>query len=742
MNRRKVVPPVKDLVLVGGGHSHVIALRMLAMRPIAGLRITLVSPDSHTPYSGMLPGLIAGHYTFDESHIDLDLMCQWAGARYIPASACGLDPASRRVQVEGRADIEYDVLSLDIGSQPELDSVQGARAYTTPVKPVSVFWHRWQRLCETLKWHGGIRRIAVVGGGAGSVELVLAMAQALQQYDVSFSLISAADTILPEYNSLARAAVAKAMARYNIEIISGQRVDAVSKQGALSYQSKTIDSFDEIIWCTGGVAAPWVSQCGLSTTEQGFLALRDTLQSVDDDRVFGAGDVAVQLAHPRPRAGVFAVRQGPVLATNLRRFLLGRRLRQYRPQRRFLSLLSLGEKRATADRGVFCATGEWVWRWKDRIDRRFMQAFQNFPQMMPRGYFGRLPAVSKPPEQAPCGGCGAKIAADDLASVLHELHQSYPEQCPAPGEGDDVAQIPAPAGEPVYQSIDVLRELVNDPFMMGQIAAQHALSDLYASGLRPVSALATVTLPFGDEQLQRRDLKQLLAGAVDVMKSAGCVLSGGHSFQGSELALGFTVNGVIVPNIGRLLTKRGLRIGDKLLLTKPLGSGVLFAGRMQLATIGRAVNEALTAMLMSNQEAARLALHHGVVAATDVTGFGFACHAMEMLAPGQGLVVDTLALPQFAGARSLLQGNMRSSLHEVNRRAAQAMGAKLPDASWQDIVFDPQTSGGLLIAVPGNMAASLLNSLQSAGYDQAAIVAEVVPEPADTRIQWVGQREQ
>jgi selenide,water dikinase len=108
----------RDLVLVGGGHAHALALRMLAMRPVEGLRITLISPSSHTPYSGMLPGLVAGHYAFEETHIDLARLCQWAGVRFLAAEVISLDPTSRRLSLDGRPDIHYDALSLDIGSQP------------------------------------------------------------------------------------------------------------------------------------------------------------------------------------------------------------------------------------------------------------------------------------------------------------------------------------------------------------------------------------------------------------------------------------------------------------------------------------------------------------------------------------------------------------------------------------------------------------------------------------------------
>ena len=158
----------RDLVLVGGGHSHALALRLLAMQPIEGLRITLVSPSSHTPYSGMLPGLVAGHYSFEQAHIDLARLCQWAGARFIAAEVTALDPEERCLSLAGRPAIYYDLVSIDIGSQPELDTVPGARSHAVPVKPVSGLWQRWQELRGRVlaRAVGDDHRIAVVGGGA------------------------------------------------------------------------------------------------------------------------------------------------------------------------------------------------------------------------------------------------------------------------------------------------------------------------------------------------------------------------------------------------------------------------------------------------------------------------------------------------------------------------------------------------------------------------------------------------
>ncbi|RLQ23553.1 selenide, water dikinase SelD [Seongchinamella sediminis] len=718
----------RDLVLVGGGHSHALVLRMLAMNPIAGLRITLVSPASHTPYSGMLPGLVAGHYRFEQTHIDLSRLCQWAGVRFIASEVTALDPAARELTLLGRPPINYDLLSIDIGSQPELDSVPGARAHSVPVKPVAGLWQRWRELESRLQQAHTSHRVTVVGGGAGSVELALAMAHRLAQRPVAIALFCGAPQILQGYNRRARSAVMAALARHGVELHVDSRVARVEDE-AIVLGDGSRHVYDDLFWCTGAAAAPWVAASGLACDERGFLLVDDSLRSVDDAAVFGAGDIASQFNHPRPKAGVYAVRQAPALAHNLRASLMGRPLRQHRPQQRFLSLLSLGDRQATADRAVFSASGRWVWHWKDRIDREFMGRFETLPAMEAGAGADALPGALEPAAKPHCGGCGAKVGATGLSAVLAALHGEFPEQVADPASGDDAVPIPGVAGETVLQSLDLLRQLVADPWLMGRIAANHALSDLYACGARPLSALAAITLPFAAGSLLERDLQQVLAGALYEFAKVDCILAGGHSMQGPELQLGFAVNGQLVAD--RALPKRGARPGDVLILTKPLGTGVLFAAHMQQGADGRDVAAAIEMMLQGNALAAELAAGAAVSACTDITGFGLLGHLLEMLLPGQGAALDLAGLPTLPGATALLAAGVRSTLHETNRASAQAAlaGTAAAQEAPAQILFDPQTSGGLLLAAAPDRASELVASLCQGGYAQARVIGAVTAGP-------------
>ena len=716
----------QDLVFIGGGHTHALVLRMLAMDPIAGLRITLISPASHTPYSGMLPGLVAGHYSFEQTHIDLARLCQWAGVRFIESEVTALDPANKQLILAGRPPVGYDLVSIDIGSQPELDSVPGARAHSVPVKPVAGLWQRWRELELKLGQRDDPHRLAVVGGGAGSVELALAMAHALAKRPVQVELFCGAPQVLLGYNRRARASVMAALRRHDIKVHLDSRVAAV-RGDALVLADESRHFYDDLFWCTGAAASPWVAASGLRCDKRGFLQITDTLQSLDDDSVFGAGDIATQLNHPRPKAGVYAVRQAPVLAHNLRAKLLGKMPKEHRPQHRFLSLLSLGDRQATADRGPFSVAGNWVWRWKDRIDREFMNRFEDLPPMSARTRGDAISGALTTSASPHCGGCGAKVGARSLSAVLAELAADYPDYALHPGEGDDAVPIPGEGRGPLVQSLDLLRQIVTDPWLMGRIAANHALSDLYACGAHPVSALAAVTLPFARSSLLQRELKQVLAGALHEFSLVDCMLTGGHSMQGPELQVGFAVNGRAMEPAAGFLAKRGAQLGDALILTKALGTGVLFAAHMQQLANGRHISAAVDMMLLSNARAAEIAVAEGASACTDITGFGLLGHLVEMLATDQVAKLRLDQLPLLPGAQKHLNENVRSTMHDANVRSALASLNidAVNNRPQAEVLFDPQTSGGLLMAVPMTVAATIKDKLREAGYAEAAVIGEI-----------------
>jgi selenide,water dikinase len=378
---------LRDIVLVGGGHSHVGVLRRFGMHPLPGVRLSLICRDTHTPYSGMLPGYIAGHYSYDEVHIDLPRLARFAGARFIRDEALAIDRVAGEVHCRNGPPLPYDLLSINIGSTPQMSDVAGATEHAVPVKPIDGFNARWQLLLARVRKHEGITRIAVVGGGAGGVELALSMQYRLSKElraagrnpdQLRFHLLTGSALILPTHNASVRRTFERVLAERGVELHCNAKVDRVSAGRVQTSGGETVDA-DEIVWVTRAGGAPWLRATGLALDADGCIRVSDTLQSVSDPKVFAAGDIASMVNHPLEKAGVFAVRQGAPLAENLRRAIEGKALVPYRPQTRWLALISTGDRYAVASRGALGLRGAWVWRWKDWIDRRFMRRFCLLP---------------------------------------------------------------------------------------------------------------------------------------------------------------------------------------------------------------------------------------------------------------------------------------------------------------------------------------------------------------------------
>ena len=742
-------PVLRDIVLVGGGHSHVAVLKRFGMKPVPGVRLTLVCRDTHTPYSGMLPGYIAGHYGYDDVHIDLRRLCEFAGARFYRAEAHDIDREQQRVLCRGRPDVPYDVLSINIGSTPQLNRVAGAADHAVAVKPINRFDDRWQALLERVRQHPGRTRIAVVGAGAGGVELTLAMQYRLRRElaarnrdpdELELDLFNAGAHILPTHNERVRSCFQQILEARGVRVHTGAAVEQVSDNRLEAANGESVAA-DEIIWVTQAGGAPWLAGTGLDVDDSGFLLVCDTLQTTTDDRIFAAGDIATMVHHPRPKAGVMAVRQGPPLARNLRRMVQGRQPRPFRLQRDWLALISTGDRYAVASRGRIGFDGVWVWRWKDWIDRRFMAKYSDLPPM-DEGDSGKPDSsVQLEGEEAQqaisavamrCGGCGAKVGASTLSNALGRLQPVERDDVViglhAP---DDAAVVRVPPGKAMVHTVDFFRAFIDDPYVFGQVAANHALGDIFAMGAEAQTATAIATVPPGLERKVEDTVHQLMTGAMAVLNDAGCALVGGHTGEGAELALGFAVNGLIDEDADSILRKGGMQPGDELIVTKPLGTGTLFAAHPKLAARGRWIDNALTSMVQSNRRAAECLHGLGATACTDITGFGLLGHLVEMTRPsGVDVEIDLSALPVLDGAEETVAAGVVSSLQPANVRLRRALRnqAEMVGHPRYPLVFDPQTAGGLLASVPAARTDDCIERLWALGYVHAVKIGRVTAQ--------------
>ena len=377
------MPRARRILLVGGGHSHVEVLRRFALRPDAMAVLTFVSPEPALVYTGMLPGLVAGHYTPAQAEIALVPLALWAGARVITDRVVALDLHTKTAALSSGHHEPFDFISIDVGSTPDL-SIPGARALALAVKPVIPFLDAWSEI-ETDAAAGVVRTIGVVGGGVGGVEILLAMQHrlhtAMGMAAPRFALMTDQRCIVPQQPTKVRAVLGRILVERGVVLHLESAAIAVEPGTIIATRGRRI-AVDRMVWATSAAAQPWMAAAGLACDEHGFIGIDDHLRSISHPFVFAAGDCAVDFGHPRPKSGVFAVRQGPPLAANLRRAVHDAPLRTFVPQRHALALISTGDKHAIGSRGPFTIEGDWVWRWKDWIDRRFVAKY-TLPLPMP-----------------------------------------------------------------------------------------------------------------------------------------------------------------------------------------------------------------------------------------------------------------------------------------------------------------------------------------------------------------------
>ncbi len=694
------------LLLAGGGHSHVLVLRRWLMRPRTRpphTRLCLVSRHATALYSGLLPAMVAGLEPLEAAAIDLRRLCTLAGVTFVQAEITGLDPKARELQLAGRPPLRFDRLSLDLGAVTATSGWSAGEAMA--VKPLEPFlaWAERRRAGEPL---------VIRGGGAAAVELALA-----------FRARGMACELLLKGESLHLGSAAANRA--------GERLLA---QAAIPIQRRAPAGAPADLACTGSRAPAWLAAAGLPVEpESGRVLTHPSLAVIGHPALFASGDCGLIAADPRPPSGVWAVRSAPVLAENLRRCLAepARPLRPWRPQARALQLLGDGGwhpagPRALAVLGpVALGPSGWIWRWKQRIDRAFMERFAALQPMA-------AAAMA-------CRGCAAKLGAAPLAAALARLNPDGP---PRPVEDAAVVGIGAD-GDLRLQSVDGFPALVDDPWLNGRLTTLHACSDLWASGAAVDSVQALVTVPEAAASVQEELLLQTLAGVCSVLDPLGAALVGGHTLEGRDgagLALALTVNGRVAP--AAHWGKGPLRPGDVLLLSRPLGSGVLFAAAMAGAAAPAWMEALLEGMQRSQAPLVPLLAANGCRACTDITGFGLLGHLGEMLdASGAGVAVEleATAIPACPGALELLERGHASTLAPANAAALALLegpvrlvgaGGFAAAASLAGLLIDPQTCGPLLAALPAAEAPAALAAMRAAGFGAAAVVGRVVSRRA------------
>ncbi len=714
------------LVLAGGGHSHVLLLRRWAMRPKVrpeGL-ITLINRKSTLLYSGMVPGLISREYDLQEIAIDLRALCDQARVSFVLAEITGLDPTRKYLKLLSRPPIAFDLLSLDVGAETQVRKenidLEVQSGLMMQIKPLetALAWLNHQDLEASLPSPKSFR---IIGSGMTGIEVSIALRKRWPNRHI----------LLQTYPGKPIEIFRKALAKLQIELVR---------------MNDDVASIPTLI-CTGSKAPDWLAESGLAVDKVGRILTRKTLQVLGQDSLFASGDCATIENEPRPPSGVWAVKAAKPLALNLELFAEGKPLLDWNPQHRSLQLLGVHSTRNVSLAfaiwgGVVLGPNHLFWVFKQFIDRRFINRMK-LTNLMANSSRQVL-------KRDNCRGCAAKlpqfILKDVLQKVEHNGLLSQPEDCAVISSNVE--------GDTLLQSVDGFPALVSDPWLNGRISAIHACSDLWASGATVVSAQVVVRLPRIDPSLQKELLFQSLEGIQSVLKPQGAEIIGGHTLVSEGMLIepcslaveiDVSVNGKL--SKGKpLWTKDGLNPDDVLLLSRSLGSGVLFAAAMRGGArpedIDKVINEMSTSQhfLMDHLFEVQVSNHgeSSISAATDVTGFGFLGHLGEMITATNSrrhlsgkrplnvkLAADSI--PFFRGTMSLFEAGFCSTLAPANRNSLNLLKSnrnskplieieykKYSNSSTLsknlilELLVDPQTCGPLLISCSETVAASLL----------------------------------
>ncbi|MEZ6093067.1 MAG: selenide, water dikinase SelD [Pirellulaceae bacterium] len=734
------------IVLLGVGHTNAHVLRMWRMgQRIKDTELLCISNYPNVTYSGMLPAVVAGDVPKSAMEIDLVRLVENSGARLIIDNVTGVDRTTKRIEFSERSSIEYDVLSIGAGSRPTFDHVETHEAdfdRLIAIKPMQTFLDRLQTALANARDHERTVRIGIVGGGIASFEIVLCLAARWRKaklengsredgidailarmQDIEFSVISADTDVVGGLIPSAANRLKKYLHQNNIVVHGNQRVSAVN--GAeVRFSDGGVAEYDILIWATSARAPEILTSLDVEKDSRGFILTDATLQSISDPDIFAVGDSGTIKDSPTPKAGVYAVRQSPVLFKNLALRLKDLPLCHYLPQKGFLKLVNVGGQQAIGEYRGLSWSGHWAWKTKLNIDQKFMAMYQDYaPPMMEVA--SESSGIENSNEMR-CLGCGGKVPStilDQLIADANVSSRTSTDVLKGLEQADDAA-ILAPSAVPIAVTTDAFASPMNDPFLFGRVLTVHSLSDLYAMGARPFAALANVELPFGSQKGQNRLIREVMTGVQLELGKAKAQLIGGHTIEGPRLSAGLTCMG---KQDQRVVPKQGIHNADVLVLTKPLGTGICLAALMRSVLPGEHYEALIETLCINNSIALELNSTFHLNAMTDVTGFGLLGHLREMLLPGQHATIQLQQIPVLPAVEGLVEQQIESTLAPSNQAAAIEFGLNGNLRHWKTrILFDPQSSGGLLIAIPREQSANMLNVLRDSGCVAAAIIGEVV----------------
>ncbi|WP_413389792.1 selenide, water dikinase SelD [Prochlorococcus marinus] len=708
------------LVLAGGGHTHALVLLRWAMNPKlkpAGM-ITLVNKSSSTIYSGMFPGVVAGKYKIDEILIDLRNLASKAGVSFVMAEIEGIDTKKKKLLLAGRPEIEYSLLSLNVGTKTNLNSkslIRGDKDLAVPIKP---FLESYKFIVgqDIHEDNPSAKPFLIIGGGFAGIE-------------IAFSLRKR----WPKRSIIIRVKSQRKLSKNLLEKLSDLKIEITEKYPSILCPK---------LICTGNKSFEWIKDSGFLLDENGRILTKKTLQVHNYPELFAVGDCGVIKDHPRPSSGVWAVRSAKPLAKNLERINKGLKLKEWKPQRKAIQLLDINyvnkkSKAFISWSQLMIGPFDFLSRLKESIDKKFVSKF-NLIQDIDKEMLAEK-------EMIKCRGCAAKLAYAPLNTALKKLDLIE-------SSIDDSINIGIlNSSKTLIQSVDGFPSLISDPWLNGRLLALHSCSDIWACGGSVISAQSVVNLPSLPNDLQQELLFQVLKGINSALTIQGAKLIGGHTLESRNMSedpfsLGIesslTVNGIIDHN-HNFWSKGGMKKGDQILISRSLGTGIIFSAFMNGQVKPYILDSVLKEMNKSQHETVNYInqltnLYPSskiINACTDITGFGLLGHLSEMLESTNSdqlkmnldplkIVLELDNIPVYNGVKELVEKGFESTFAPSNETFLKNIEGDKNlrfELIYNDfpsnlsfyntmlkILVDPQTCGPLVVSCPSIYSEKLI----------------------------------
>ncbi len=738
---------IKRLVLVGAGDAHLHILQKFENKPFSHLQIYFISDSFYKTHNRMLPGYIAGHFSFTESHIDLVALTNRGGIHFIYNSLKKIDPVEKILTLDNGVEIYYDLLSLNLGSRVSL-SQQISSTTAISINPLTEFFKSLEQLINEITQKTKVYQLAIVGAEIDAIEIALAIqhrvleelnkkVKALETFQLT--IFTPENKILSQFNPRIRNIFSAFLEKKGVTVFTNQQVTSVGKD-ELICENKNVFKADKVLFCTQTSSDEWIRNSNLKLDKNEFVCVNDYLQSVSSSDIFAVGDIKSTGASIEnkniPKVQVYATKQGITLYKNIKNCLKEKKLKKYIPQKSYFYYVSTGDKYAVLLWKKLHLKGRLIWKLKTIRDKNFIRKYNNTNFIenknveIKSSFFKKNKTIvyHQTGQTVKKLATARELSTRLLDQSLEKLSQHFSSENSIFSDKKFSTTNNYSIGQKKYlQSIHFLNECLPDPYLFGKLVANHCISSIYAGGGKPINAFSIVSLKKATDNIVKDSFEKMLLGANDIFSKDQVKIIGGHSRQGEEEnGLGFSVTGTAITN-----PKIAIEYGHSLVLTKPLGTGSLLLALQQNKIKGSWYENLLQHFLQSNKTAAEILNKSSYSFCSYVAGKGFLDSIFHNLPPSYHLEINVRNMPFLDGFEEL-----NSSTKEVNFSEEEVNFSKnrmsfLKDTSIKfsntqyNTFFEPQTCGGFVIILASKNAINLVNQLHAAGYHKAAIVGKL-----------------